>query len=163
MVAAVAALIIAVILPAMLVCLLGLHSIGMVAVMVLLFGTTLWVIVKDASWISFAALAVFFAVFITDAGRDWLRGLISGQFETQAFALFGLAQSVTLIGGNRLVRLNEDMPGYLFLGTVWSKNGNQMTRQWTDEQRLLPRLRDSITERQMGRLTRLSRKSSESW
>jgi hypothetical protein len=98
-VAAIAALIVAVILPAMLACFLGWHSIGLVAVMVLLFGATSWVIVKDASWISFAALAVALAVFNTESGRDWLRGLISGQFETQAFALLSLGALITLIGG----------------------------------------------------------------
>jgi hypothetical protein len=55
------------------------------------------------------------------------------------------------------------MPGYLSLGAVWSSSGNQMTRQWSDEQRLLPRLRDWITERKMARLTRLARRASKSW
>ncbi|MGO9115934.1 MAG: hypothetical protein ACLP9L_42550 [Thermoguttaceae bacterium] len=162
-VAAAAALMFAVIIPAMFACFLGWHPIGLVSVMVLLFGITSWAIVKDASWTSFAALAVCFALFGTESGRAWLRELTSGQLKLQAAAILGLGITMNLLVAIRLVRLNEDMPGYHSTGAIWGWEGRQMTRQWSDEGRILPGLRDWITERQMARLTRLALRARQSW
>ena len=69
---------------------------------------------------------------------------------------------MSLLAAIRLVRLNEDMPGYQSLGTAWGWDGSQMTRPRNDEGRILPGLRDWITERQTARLIRLAHRAPES-
>ncbi len=89
-IAAIAALIVAVVLPAVLSWFMGWHCIGFVAVVVLLFGTILWVIVKDATWTIFAMMFGWSAVCSTESGPVWFRELLSGQIESQAVAILGL-------------------------------------------------------------------------
>jgi hypothetical protein len=135
MVASIAALIVVVVLPTVLSWFLDLHFIGFVAVMVLLFGTILWCVVKDSTWTHFAMFAGSIALFGTKLGQDRFREIISGQFETLAVAIFGLGILITVLAGIRLVRLNEEMPGYY--------NKIQRSRQaWSDKGQILPRLED---------------------
>ena len=70
-VAAVATLTAAVVLPAGLSWFMGWHGIGFVAVVMLLFGTILWVIMKDATWTVFAILLGWSAFCSTQSGPAW--------------------------------------------------------------------------------------------
>ncbi len=162
-VAAVATLIAAVVLPAGLSWFMGWHSIGFVALVLLLFGTILWVIVNDATWTVFAMLAGWSAFCSTQAGPAWFRELLAGQIEPQALALLVLGMLITLLAGIRLVRLNEEKLTY-YSTLRWNWDWSQKTRQgWGGEGRILPGLRDWIREREMTRLARLARRASQSW
>ena len=111
-VAAVTALSVAGLMPAVLSWLMGWHSLGFVAVVVLLFGTVLWVIVKDANWMLFAMMAGGTAFFATEWGPAHFREVVSGHFEFQAAAILSLGIWISLAAGARLVGINEDMPEY---------------------------------------------------
>jgi hypothetical protein len=161
-VAAVAALVFAVLLPAVLAHVLGQDLIGLVAVVLLLYAAVLWVIVTGTTWTCFAMVAGFIALFGTEPGRAWFRELVSGQREPQAAALLALGALTTLLAGVRLVRLNEDMPGF-HTELQWNWDWSKMTRQQRrGDGRFLPGLRDWIAERQMARLTRLARQAPAS-
>ncbi len=163
-VAAVLALVVAVILPAMLTHVQGWHSIGFLATVVLLFGTVLWVAVKNATWTGFGMVAVWLAFFITEPGQACVAGFMSGHFEPLALAFLGLGSLITLLAGMQLIRLNEDMPAY-YTRMRWDDwDWNRKSGQgWSDRGRLLPGLSDWISERQMARLTRLARRAPASW
>jgi hypothetical protein len=162
-VAAVAAFILAVVLPAALAWFMGWNGLGFVAVVVLLFGTALWVVVKDATWTPIALMLGWVAVCSTKAGPTWLRELLAGQLESQAVVILVLGIVVTLLAGIRLVRLREEMLTYE--STLrWDWGWSEKTRQgWSGDDRVLPGLRDWIREREMARATRLARRASESW
>jgi hypothetical protein len=162
-VAAIAALLIAVVLPTALSWFMGWHCIGFVAVAVLLFGTVLWVIVNDATWIAFALMFGWSAVCITESGPAWFRELLAGHIDSQAVLILVFGILITLLAGIRLVRLNAESLTYD--STLrWNWDWSQKTRQgWNGEGRILPGLRNWIRERQMARLTRLARQASNSW
>jgi hypothetical protein len=162
-VAALATLIVAVVLPAGLSWFMGWHGIGFVAVVMLLFGTILWVIVNDATWTVFAMLLGWAAFCSTQAGPAYFRELLAGQIEPQAMAILALGMLITLFAGIRLVRFNEEMLTY-DSALRWNWDWSQKTRQgWSGEGRILPGLRDWLQEREMARLTRLARRASVSW
>ena len=89
-IAAAVTLIVAVVLPTGLSWFMGWHCLGFVAVMMLLFGTILWVIVKDATWTLFAMMLGWSAFCSTESGPAWFRELLSGQIESQAVAVLVL-------------------------------------------------------------------------
>jgi hypothetical protein len=163
-VAAIAALLSAVVLPAALSWFMGWHSMGFVAATVLLFGTVLWVTVNDATWIWLALLAGWGAFSATASGVAWFQKLIDGQIEPQALALLGLGTLITLLAGIRLVRLNGDrVTYYRTLRWDWDWDWSEKTRQgWSGQGRILSGLEDWICERQMTRLTRHARRASAS-
>ena len=156
-VAAVATLTAAVVLPAGLSWFMGWHGIGFVAVVMLLFGTILWVIVKDATWTVFAILLGWSAFCSTQSGPAWFRELLSGQIEFQAAAILVLGILITLFAGIRLVRLNAEAMTYD--STLrWDWDWSQKTRQgWTGDGRILPGLETGSAAREMTRLVRLAR------
>ena len=162
-VAAVAALIVAGVLPLALSWFMGWNCIGFVAVVTLLFGPILWVIVNDATWTVFAILLGWSAFCSTQSGPAWFRELLAGQIEPQAAAILVLGILITLLAGIQLVRLREDKLTYD--STLrWDWDWSQKTRQgWSDQGRFLPGLRDWIREREMARLARLARQASDSW
>ena len=161
-IAAVAALLAAVVLPAAISWFMGWHSLGFVAVAVLLFGTVLWLTAKNARWAWLALMAGWAAFCSTQSGQAYFQGLIYGQIEPQALAILGLGTLITLLAGTRLLRLNEEVPGYHFrLG--WEGHGGQRTGQTRfDEGRILPGLVDWFAEREMARLTRHARRATAS-
>ena len=110
-VAAAAALLLAVLLPTMLIWLADLRSVGLVALMVFLFGATFCWVALQWGLLSWLIVLGFFSTF-TEPIRILLWWLISGKFEAQAAAILALGAAIALLGGIRLVGLNEDMPAY---------------------------------------------------
>ena len=154
---------IAVVLPAALTWLLGLRSVGLVALSLLLFGTVLWMMLEPSTWLGFLVAVGAFAL-VTGSGTGALQQLVSGQFEPQAFALLVFGAAVALRSVVRLARLNEDMPGYeIRVQWDWTGRGPMNRQAWSGRGRLLPGLHDWIAKRQMARQTRHARRASASW
>ena len=109
--AAAAALLVAVVLPAIITLVVGWRSVGFTAISVLAFGTVLWLMMLHSAWIAFIMAAVWLSS-MSEPGRRCLQELVVGHFEPQAIALLILGLVVTIRGGIRLFRLNEDMPEY---------------------------------------------------
>lgn len=161
-VAAVVLIVSAVVLPTVLACCWGWHPVGLVAVAMLLLGTTAWVIVKDATWTCFAALGAWLALLSTEAGRAWFHAFVSGQIQTQAAAILIVGTLITLLAGIRLVRLSEETMTYD--STLrWDSEWSEKTRRgWNGDGRILPGPRDWLTEQRMASVTRHARRASDS-
>ena len=161
-IAAAAAIVFAVILPAALSWFMGWHSIGFVAAVVLLFGVVLWLAVKDSKWLWAALMVGWATICSARSGQTYFRDLICGQIELQAVVILGLGALLTLLAGIRLVRLSEETPGY---GDQlsWGWERSRRTHQtWSDEPGIRRRFWDWISERQTARLTRHARRASVS-
>ena len=158
-------IVLAVFIPAVLTMCSGLQSVGLTALVVFLFGTSLWVmLVKSSSYLGIA-FAVGWVAMITAPGQGCLKEIILGHFELQAIGLLIVGILITLLGGIRLFRLNEDMPAYHTpTSNRWAWSGrNSMNRQaWSGEGRIFPWFWDWIAERQIVRLTRHARRASDS-
>ena len=160
-VAAAMALLLAVLLPAMFAWLAGLHSVGLVALMVFLFGMILCSVALHSrlcSWL------IVFAVFATYAepARTLLWQLLSGAFEAQAFALLALGAAISLFGGIRLVCLNEDMPAYHPQMRGGWAGQYQASGQAPAGAGILWALRERFMESNMARSTNHARRASTS-
>lgn len=110
-IAAAVTLILAVAAPGLEAWSMGLHSIGTVAITVVLVGATFWCVLLLANWV---VLPVTIMMFINMSQTAWRsQALIaSGQFEVQAVGLLVLGIAIIIFAGVRLCRLNEDMPEY---------------------------------------------------
>ncbi|MEN6407121.1 MAG: hypothetical protein ABFC77_11695 [Thermoguttaceae bacterium] len=152
-VAMVAILLAAIFFPAVLAWLIGLRSIGLTALAVLLFGATLWWALNPSGWAGLLVGGMALVCF-TPLLQGAFGQLISGRFEAQAWLLFALGVSITLSGFWRLVRMNEDSPGYSLRLQTMGAARDQMTGRPMDGGWMLPRRwRDRSEERQMARLT----------
>ncbi|MEN6557165.1 MAG: hypothetical protein ABFC54_03190 [Thermoguttaceae bacterium] len=156
-VAMVVILLAAILFPAVLAWLMGLRSIGLTALAVLLFGTTLWLTLNPSGWGGLLVGAMFLVCF-TPSLQGAFGQLIVGRFEAQAWLLFALGAALTLSGFWRLVRMNEDSPGYrLRLQTIWGARDQRTGRSMEVGWPLPRRWRDRLEDRQMARLTHHAR------
>ena len=89
-IAAAAAAVCGILLPAVVAWLLGWHSIGFVAIAVVLLATILWMLLTMSGWVCLPALAAW-CWLPTEAGRECVQQLVSGRYEPQAAALLALA------------------------------------------------------------------------
>jgi hypothetical protein len=161
-IAAAVALVFAVLLPAMFTWLLDRHSIGFVAIAVLLFGATLWMMSSRDSWLS-PLIAVALISLVIEPVRGCLHQLVSGQFEPQAVGILVLGVLIALLAGMRLVRLDEDTPEYRRrIAWDWAERNQTSRLTWPTEGRILPGLWDWLAARQVARLVRHARRASES-
>ncbi len=110
-VAGVAVLILAVLLPLLLTWLAGSFSVGFAALMLSLFGATLWLVLHWAAWWSWI-LVIWLMVLISKMPSSDLAFLWSGRFEPLAFLLLLVGAVATVLGGIRLMHLNEETWGY---------------------------------------------------
>ena len=154
-----AALLCAVLLPAALAWVLCWHPIGLVALMVLLFGTLLWVILSMSSWLIWTALLGWF-LFLSQPGQVYAAELVSGEHHGQAAAILAVGAMLTLIGGIKLVRLNEDMPEYQWLRWNSATGKIEATMPQVARDSILERLRQRNREKLMAGLTRHARLAS---
>ena len=164
LIGAAAALLVAVVLPAIITLVMGWQSVGLTAISVLGFGTVLWLMLACSAWISLFVVAAWLAS-VTEPGGKYLQELVTGQSEGQAVALLIVGLIVAIRGGVRLIRLNEDMPEY-HTRIKWDPSArSHMSRQaWSGEGRILSRLWDWLTERQMASLTQhAGRAPSSRW
>ncbi len=118
-VVAVLALIVGVVLPVTLTWLAGLHSVVPVALTVFFMGTVLpqprWlkVLLSTFAYALFALFLILQQSKRTSALEQFASGhWSSGQWELPAFILLVAGAVLTLRGGMRLARMNEDMPDY---------------------------------------------------
>ena len=125
-VAAVVALVIALLLPAILTWLLGFRSIGLVASAMFLFGTFLCTLLYPSAWVGWL-MPVGIIAICTPWGKGVLYQFVSGRCELQALGLFIVGVMMTLLGGVRLFQMNEDMPGYHTWNAIGTK---RMMRPW---------------------------------
>jgi len=152
-----AALVLAVLLPAALSAWIGLHSIGLVAVMACWFGLIFWGVLLQSGLLCWMFAIVVFAGILW--GKDVTGQLCSGYFEPQAAGILGLGLVTTLLGGLRLVRLNEDMPEYhLRFQTGWAGRGQTAGGAQMPSQGWRARLQAS----QMAGLTRHAQRAAAS-
>lgn len=164
-VAAGAALLLTVILPMVFVWLADLRSVGLVAVTVFLFGAILYQ-ATDQNLLSRLLLSLttlgLFATF-TEPARLLIWQLLSGEFEVEAVALLSLGAVLVLIGGVRLLGLNEDMPAYQQVTCVDAagrcSTAQGQARAWI----CVPASGERFIERSMARRTSHARRASASW
>jgi hypothetical protein len=153
-VAAAAAFTVAVILPSIITVAAGWRSIGLTAISVLAFGSVLWLMLLHSAWIALLIAAAWFST-MTEPGRLCLQELVMGHFEPQAILLLILGLAVTVCGGIRLIRLNEDMPEY-HTQIRWDPSTQNYTNRaaQSGKNRILPWFWDWLAERKMAALTR---------
>ena len=138
-VAAVMATVLTVLLPAALAPLMGWRPLGFVAITTLLFGAVTWSVAHQTGWEGWLILAGFLSV-LTDPVRNNLEQLIHGHFEAEAFALLAIGVAISILGGIRLYRLNEEMPEYHLRMVAYREGKLQMSGpQWQAVERSLSR------------------------
>jgi hypothetical protein len=158
-IASVAALLCAVLLPAAFASLIGWHPIGFAAVTLLLFGAVLWVLLSPSTWPS---LFIGWLLLQTELGKGCAQQLVSGHFEYQAVGILAAGIVIVLLGGRRLIRLNEDMPWYRC--PVWNCASRQVERIGPEVARdsLLQRLILRAEDKRMASLIRHARRAPTS-
>jgi hypothetical protein len=160
-IAAAAAAVCGVLLPAAIAWLLEWHSIGFVALAVALLATILWMLLTMSGWVILPGLAVW-CWLPTEVGRECVQQLVTGKFEPQAAALLAIGLALTVIGGIRLFRLNEDMRAYRWIKwELWRGRVEAIGPQFTDDP-ITKVVKDWIVERHVARLTRHARQASDS-
>ncbi len=163
-VVAIVALVIAVLLPAIITWSVGFRSIALVASATFMFGASLCMFLSPLSWLNWIT-AVGIIASCTPWGKAILYRFVAGEYEIQALGLLVVGVTMTLLGGLRLIRLNEDMPEF----HKWNSLGlNRMTRQQpmagaAPSRGFRARLSEWIVERQMAATTRHARRASTSW
>ena len=132
---------------------MGIHSVGTVAIVVVLSGTMFWSVLLLSSWIIWPCIVVM----LINWSEGWrpLALIASGQFEAQAVGLLAIGIAIILLAGVRLCRLNEDMPEYhRRMPTGWAAKG-RMTGQNLNYDGPLPRrLMDWFREQALADVTR---------
>jgi hypothetical protein len=164
-VAAAAAVLVAVVLPLVLIWLADLCSVGLVALTVFLFGTILYQATHQnllSRLLSSLVTLGLFATF-TEPARLLIWQLLSGNFEVEAVALLALGAVLVLVGGVRLLGLNEEMPAYQQItcvgGTGTCTTAQGQARAWI----FVPGSGERFIERSMARRTNHARRASASW
>lgn len=160
-VATAAAVFFAVCLPATVAWLFDRHSIGFVAMAVLLFNSVLWILLSMSGWLSWLVLLGWFSL-CTDVGQEFSQQLVTGKMEWLAATILAIGAAATVLGGIRLFRLNEDMPEYRWI--KWNKLGtwDQTVGLQSLDEPITRGLRNWVIERQMARLARHARQASRS-
>jgi hypothetical protein len=162
-VAGVAALILAVVLPALLTWLAGWRSVGLVAVVVSLLGTVFWMVLLDAygwAWLGWASIVT--ALFFSRLEMLDLAWLWSGQFEIRALVLLLFGVVATVLGGVRLVRLDETMRGYPRQAKTGAISSQAADSTVGDGPALFGRLNRWLHDAQMATSTRHARRAPAS-
>lgn len=134
MVAATVATFLAVLVPAAAVWLSGLRSAGLVAMTVFLLGAILLCELKftGLSWLLFPWFLV--AAVSSHLAGPVVMAFVSGQFEPQAIALLVLGAVMVLLGGWRLVRLEEQMPRLGWWSRLGSEKSHPRTQRSSEEE-----------------------------
>jgi hypothetical protein len=162
-IAAVAALAIGVLLPAMFTWIAGYRSVGLVAVAMVLLGTIFWQNLSQAAWIQRLLGVAWGAAIISAVEKDAVQRFVLGQSELMAMGLLAFGIVITLLGAVRLLRLNEDMPTYRRVVQWLRKAASETTGETsTDESERPSRLSEWVADRQMASLTRHARQASVS-
>jgi hypothetical protein len=127
-VAAAATLILAIVVPGLEAWSRGFHSVGTIAITVVLVGAMFWNVLLLSNWMIWPMLAMPLVNLSQTVWRS-LGLIVSGQFEVQAVGLLVLGIVIIILAGVRLCRLNEDMPEYhRRMPTGWAAKG-RMTGQ----------------------------------
>jgi hypothetical protein len=153
-IASVAAVLCAVLLPAAFAWLIGWRPVGFAAITLLLFDAVF------LAWILWPALLAGWLLLLTEPGRECVQQLVSGNFEYQAVGILAVGVVIALLGGIRLIRLNEDMPEYqLFNRNLASRRvvviGSKVTRH-----SILLRLIFGDEDKRIANLTRHAQRAS---
>lgn len=141
-VAAMATSALAVLLPAMCMLAAGSRSLGLMSIMMLLFGVILWSELLGSVWLRFC-MGFLYLPFFVEPCRTLVHQLVSGEFEDQAIALLVAGSIMSLLGGFRLVHLNEDMPAYRRrTARGWASDDKLGEQVDADESALFPGLKN---------------------
>ncbi len=162
-IAAVTALAIGVLPPAIFAWIAGYRSVGLVALAILLLGTTFWQNLSQAFWLNVLLSVAWFAIIMSAIEKGAVQQLVSGQSELQAVGLLALGVVILLLGAVRLLRLDEDTPAYRRLVQWLRKAASETTAPASTGESGLPAgLSDWLAERRMASLTRHARRASAS-
>ena len=151
--AATATMMLAVVAPGVVTWLVGVQSVGLIAVTLFVFGAMFWSVLVLSNWLLWPILAL--VLFSVPDARETLALLVTPQFEAQAVGLLALGVAIVVLAGVRLFRLNEDMPEYhRRMPTGWAAKG-RMTGQNVNYDVPLPHtLVDWFREQAMANVTR---------
>jgi len=156
-------LFVTVFLPALLTILMGFRSIGLIAIMVLLFSVVFWFILLQSAWLSWLLIGGIFMSF-ANPSQEFLKLLISGQSEIAAVALLITGIAITQSGLKRLTEIDEEMPEYhLRIMTNWVDRKKVADRLAANKGLLPHRLREWLAEKQISLLVFHARHASVSW
>jgi hypothetical protein len=161
-VAAAVAVLCAVLVPTLWTLLAGWHSVGLVAVTLLLFGAILWLVLSSSGWFSWPLLIAMFGLLITESGRTCLEQVFVGHFEPQAWGLLLTGALITLLGGMRMFRINENMLDYRWREWDSSNGRGEATGPLFSDDPITKRMKDWLADRQMEILTRHAQRASGS-
>ena len=158
-VAAAAALICTVLLPTIIAWHLGRQPLGLVAVVLLLFGADHWMATVRSSWQGLVWVAALITL-MTESGQAVMRQIVSGDSGLQAVAILILGSLISVLAGIRMVRRSDEVPEYR--RPIWDRSRID-PQVWPREERMVPRWWDRLAERQMARLVRHAQRASASW
>jgi hypothetical protein len=158
-IAGVAAVLCAVLLPAAFAWFIGWHPVGFAAVTLLLFAAVFWAVLSPSTS---HVLVIGWLLLVTEPGRGCVQQLVSGHFDYQAAGILAVGVVIVLLGGIRLFRLNEDMPWYRC--PVWNCASRQVELIGPRDARdsILQRLILRAEDKRMASLTRHARRASAS-
>ena len=98
-VAAAATLIFAVVAPSLVAWLAGLRSVGLVALITLLFGVVFWLVLMQSNW-AIWLLALQILLSVSESMRRASALIVSGQLEAQAVGLLTLGAAIIVLAGS---------------------------------------------------------------
>jgi hypothetical protein len=147
--------------PCVVTWLVGVHSVGLIAVTLLVFGGMLWSVLVLSNWLLWPILAL--VLFSIPDARETLALLVTPRYEVLAVALLAVGVAAVVSAGARLFRLCEEMPEYhRRMPTGWAAKG-RLTGQNVNYDIPMPRtLVDWFREHAMANATRHARYAAHS-
>jgi hypothetical protein len=165
-VAAVVILIFSVALPVVVSWILGLHSVGLVAISLTLFSGFLWLALFAWVWLT-VVIGVFLAVgwfaMFTEPVCAALVQLAQGGCEPLAVGLLIFGVATTALGIRRLLLLNEDMPRYHGWTAVSAERCDAAAQRSAGKSLSRLGLRERLEERRVARLIEHVQRAPASW
>jgi hypothetical protein len=165
-VAAIVIVVVSVVLPLVLTWILGLRSVGLVAISLTLFSAALWLALLAWVWLTTViglVLAVgWFALFAEPVCAALVK-LAQGDYEPLAVGLLVVGVATTALGMRRMVRLNEDMAWYHGWTVASAEQCRMASERSACEGMPRPGLRERQEERRVARLIEHARRSPVSW
>ena len=162
MIAAAVTLIFAVVAPSLVAWMTHLRSVGLAALITLVFGLMFWSVLMQSVWM-ILLLPIQIAISFSESTQIALALIVSGRFEAQAVGLLAVGAALIFLTGLRLARLDEDMPAYHSPMRAGWAGRYQMSGQTQAGAGILPRaLQDRFMENNMARWTNHARRASAS-
>jgi hypothetical protein len=165
-VATVVVFIVAILTPAIFTWLTGLHSVGLVALTLMLFSANLWITLAASTRLG-ATLWLFQAAgwgaLFADSFRNAVAQFAQGRFEPSAVALLIVGIVTTALGLRKMAQLNEDAPWYHGWADISAEQYRIASERAAGKRSSRPGRRERCEERRMAKLIEHARQAPVSW